>query len=973
MVLNPGGQAFQAIADLDSPNVLAEAHVSALPGSMAVTIDPIGGSATYSASSIIPELDGSFTQRDTGTTANFTLDDLPKNITATWAISGSNPQVTYSADSQLGEIQGFYQQAPGGLTFQTTITDLPQYMLISGTSPIVFDARTSAGAASGSSSIGSIAFAFGTDGNFDSAPTTDDHALLDTAGGQTHADVLYHGLAYLSVDTTGGQLHAEVRNSAPRLFRLYLTTSDLSGSGFIDSVPSDVKVDMVGNDIQYHASSTINEIFMGLTRSSGDTISADVDSIPSSIDLTLDAANSQVVWNASSTTGGFSITAHLTPATLGTSRAFDGSLTITSIPSRWSVSYPDGNVDFATNGSGIGQISASVTNHGTVHTLSGDHLSVFYDQTSGNLDASLQISDLHSIDYEKLTDNNGGGFTAGLAMGNGGSLGLSAQIDLGSNSLTATGSFDHLPSVISLVSDGGHITYSGNNNPTLNLAVAAGDNDALAVTPSPNNVNGISIRDGKSGTGIALKANISLTGLPDGLDFNTVTGIYKVTDFAPSVDPLALDVQLTALAPQPLTLEATQVVGTASPVSFTFGPFTSTANSDGSHSMNVQYTSTRDLGAFNAEATYGGTGGEDAQLLISDIPDSIDVGVTYGDGTDSADVDMSHGISEIKASFRYVGDVTFDASADLKSVPSSVHLNIGRSNSQINGGTAQAPDFTYTASAAGLSIEAMATGSIVQPVDATAAFTLSVVGLGSQVTATLNGTDVHITSSPATASFLLDAAADIVFTISLNGSFVGFTNQGSLTVNANIGDLTIGFTGASVLDLNLGITTGLTGDFATFTFGENSDTVINIWDQLSLCIDFPLGIGTQCFGVFSLASEADPAVWNLQNVIDHFHVDVNQEANIFDIPVLEFGFAHCGVNITANPSSYEDSSGSQLTLFGPPVLPSGQDGLPDAYLITPDPSFFGYTLPDFALDAIAFFESPYGNHIGADFGCGFGP
>jgi hypothetical protein len=613
-----------------------------------------------------------------------------------------------------------------------------------------------------------------------------------------------------------------------------------------------------------------------------------------------------------------------------------------------------------------------------VSTLPGDHLSVFYDQSSGNLDASLQVSNLKSIHYHKLTDNNGGGFSAGLNMGTGGSLGLSAQINLGSNSLSATGSFDHLPSVISLVSDGGHLTYSGNNNPTLNLDVAAGDNNAIAVTPAPDNVNGISVRDGKSGSAIAIKANISLVGLPDGLDFNTVTGIYKVTNYAPgTVNPLTLDVKLSALTPQPATLYATQAF-TTSPVSFTFGPMTSVANSDGSHTTNILYTATSDLGAFDAEATYGSAPmGEDAKLHISNIPASINVGVNFGDGTDSVAITNSDVITDITASFRYINDTAamssaFDASASLTNVPTSVSLVIGRGSSQINGGTDSAPDFSYTASTAGLGITAFADGYIVNPgsFSATAVVSLVVTDLGSQVTATLNGSDVHLTSSPATGSFLLDAAADIVFTISLNGSFVGFTNTGSLTVNANIADLTIGFQHASVLDINLGITTGITGDFTQFTFGETSQTTITIWDNLSLCIDFPLDIGNQCFGVFSLASEADPAVWNLHDVIDHWHIDQDREGDIFDIPVLEFGVAHCGVNVTANPNSYGDQPSNQVVLGAPPA---GQDGLPNAWLITPDPSFFGFTLPDFALDAVAFFESPYGNHIGANFGCGWGP
>jgi hypothetical protein len=250
---------------------------------------------------------------------------------------------------------------------------------------------------------------------------------------------------------------------------------------------------------------------------------------------------------------------------------------------------------------------------------------------------------------------------------------------------------------------------------------------------------------------------------------------------------------------------------------------------------------------------------------------------------------------------------------------------------------------------------------------------LIVTNIGSQVTATLNGTDIHLTSSPKTTSFLLDAAADIVFTVGLNGSFVGFTNTGSLTVNANISDLTIGFENASVLDVNLGVTTGLTGDFTQFTLGETSDTQVSVWDNLDLCLDFPLGIGTECFNVFSMGDAAHPANWDLMNVIDHWHLDIDQEGTIFHIPALEFGVANCGVDVTANPNAPATDANRNVNQMVLGTPPSGQDGLPAAWLITPDPQIGGFTLPDFALDAVAFFESPYGNHIGAGFSCDWGP
>ena len=79
------------------------------------------------------------------------------------------------------------------------------------------------------------------------------------------------------------------------------------------------------------------------------------------------------------------------------------------------------------------------------------------------------------------------------------------------------------------------------------------------------------------------------------------------------------------------------------------------------------------MGAFNAEVTYGNT--DDAALYISNIPGggapSISVNTAFGD-TDTVDLDMTTGISEVKASYRHVGDLTFGASVDLTNVPASV-------------------------------------------------------------------------------------------------------------------------------------------------------------------------------------------------------------------------------------------------------------------------------------------------------------
>lgn len=604
--LDPGGQSFDALADLsgsDGPNILASVHVSQLPSTMTATIDPEGGAVTYAADRVIPDLHGSFLQRDTQTYGDFKLTDIPKNITLTFNTTGVAPEITYEADSRLGSIEGTYRKAPDDLSFHALISDLPQFMRIHGQDPIVFDARTASSDPIGSSFLGQVAFQYATDGMFHSAPTPDDHLLLDTTGGQTHAEVVYTGLKYLSVDTADQQLHAEVRNQSDRLMRAFVTTDNLTATAFIDKVPAKVQIDQVGDDIQYHASSSIDEIYTDVHRTNGDAIEADVTGVPNFIDVKMDAANSKIDWTANAATDGISVLAHLTPDTLGTDRAFDAVLTIDDIPAHWFVTYPDGNVDFEAGGSGIGSIDARVTNHGSYHTLPGDHLNAFFDQPTGELDASLHISNLTKAAFSKLTDGSGGGFVADLDMGNHGTFNFGAQVNLGTNRLVASGNFTHLPSTIHLSSDGGRVIYTGNDNPTLTLSVAAGDNAALASTPLPASVHGVSVRDGESATGKAVRANLFVTGLPDHLDLNSATGTYEVDNFHPTQDPLELDVQLTTLASQPLSLEVKQNVGTSSPVDFTFGPFQSSTDGDQTHHLSLNYTASRDLGSLTAEAT----------------------------------------------------------------------------------------------------------------------------------------------------------------------------------------------------------------------------------------------------------------------------------------------------------------------------------------------------------------------------------
>jgi hypothetical protein len=955
--LSPGGQSFDAIADLDDPDVLATAHVSQLPANMSFTLSPVAGSATYAASSIIPDLDASFTKRDTNTFAKVKLTDLPANIVLGFNTSGPTPQITYAADSRLGSIEATYQEAPGALGINAKISDLPKYMKIGGQDPTVFDARTSSGDAPGSSYLGQVFFQYATNGIFASPPTADDHVYLDTVGG-THAEVQYTGLKFLSLNTSGQQLHAEVRNASPRLIRAYVTTPNLSLTGFIDKVPASIKIDQVGNNVKYTASATIAEIFTDLQRTNGDALSVDITDIPASVNVLFDAANSKIEWDSSSATGGISVLAHLTPATLGTPEAFDAALTIADIPTHWDASYGAGNILFQAGGSGIGSISAKVTNHGAYHVLGGDHLSAYFDQPSGDLDASLKISNLTKAGFSKLTNANGGGFEADLDMGNGSPFSFSADVNLTATRLKATGAFTNLPTVMNLTSNGGRITYTGNTNPELTMSVEAGTPAALAATPTPNNVHGVSVRDGQSGGDKAVKAKLHLTGLPTSLDLNSPAGTYSVGGYHPSIATLVIDAVLTTLAPQPLSLQVQQVVPTASPVNFTFGPFLSSTAGDGTHSMSLNYTANQTLGSLTAEATYGNT--DDAKLVISSIPSSISVNAGLGADQKTIGIAMSSGISDITASYKKVGALNFAASVHLHDVPSAVNLQIGRGTASGGGKEITAPDFTMTASSAGLDIDATASAEIATPADIKAAVNLQVTNLGHTVTGALDGTSLHVTSTPATGSFLLVAAGVINMGFNLDFEESGFTNDGQLDVNIDVKQLTLGFQNASDLRLDLGITTGLRGDFSNFTFGLDTDTEIHIYDNLDIFIDWPDPFGTSTIDLFFIDQDID-----FNNVIDGFHINNNTFGEVFDIPFFFFVIGECSVNFNFRPGPGFTTPGSTLSLGTPP---DDGENTP-AWLITPDVTLLGFSLPDFALDIIAWFASPYGHGFEVDAGC----
>ena len=949
--LSPGGQPFEAIAELDDPNRAAHVTISNLPSSIQLDLDPVGGEATYTASSVIDSIDARYDQLDAGTVGHVVLEAIPTTLSATWETGGSTPALTYAADGRLGSISAFYQEAPGATSFYGSISDLPLFMSIEGVESLTFDARSAADAAPASDHVGQLVFRYGSDGVLPMTGNSNDHLYLSSSGDVTNAEIVYSGLELLRAATAGDELHVRVENTEPRRFDVDVVTPEMEVSAFIDQVPDMVQVDMVGEHITYTASSPINEIAASVDRLNGDLVNLDIRAVPTSIDLEFDSAASTVEWDASEVTGEISAAAQFGPTTTGTSRTFNAGLQILGIPAAWSASYAGGHVLFDGESSAIGQITARFTNHGAVTTVAGDGVSAVFDAATGDLDAYLRISQLDRAEFEKVaaSGTGAGGFDADLDMGTGAPFAINADIRTADGTvLTAQGSISNLPTEMRLRAVDGVVSYQGNSHPTLDLDVAYGQAAAVAATPAPPAPHGVAVRDGSSGGNDAIRASLFLTGLPTDFTFDTLAGVYTVNGFDPSIDPLTLDVALDDFVATPVTLLVQQTVGDG-PVNFTFGPFTSATAEDGAKTIHASYSASRQMGALTGDVTMGG---DMAHLLVSNIPTSMTLDVRFGDATKSMTITLGEPVAEITANYKRTSDGAFTAGATLTDVPTSVNLLLGE---QGDAAGVQVPVFSYNADAATLDIQAFLADAVFGPAS-DAGFELDVVNLGNTVAGNLTGTKLTLGSTPATDSFTLVAHASLNFGFSLDFDAGPFVNDGDLAVNLDVDNLTVGFTDMSSLVLDLGFSTGISGDYGTFTFGEESNT------SLHITIDLDLDLGT--FGTYNLVPDGDGhrnIDLDLGNVIGNFRLADDHKGPWLDIftpitcPVPPF-FVHAIVELRPHPHS--TTNGPTFTVNG------GGPG----WVATVNP--LG-VVPDLVLDFIARFTTPFTGDEGLTATCEF--
>ncbi|HYG92210.1 MAG TPA: hypothetical protein VD859_01375 [Nocardioides sp.] len=959
----------KAIPNVSDPTTYTESiyEVSGVPKTLGIdlteteTAEGSDLSVQYTADAKVPEVafqTRTLDEGDLATQISAKAHQIPKAVGITSATTEQQSAFTYTSDEELQDVElAMYshdKEKDDTTNLQATASGIPTQMgftMAEETGVYDFTAPDGIDLIEGSLTLD--------EGQLLPMPGQD-HATVHKVDEAIGLDFRLSGFSSAHFDGSSDTFVELGLNPGGQSFDAIadLNDPDVLAKAHVAELPRtmSVRVSPEGESATYTGATEIPLIRASIDkRDTGDKLGVEIEGVPTEVGLLFDADAATIGWDASGTTDRVSAVAELTAATLESDRDFDAGLTITSIPAEWDATWAGGNVLWEAPAPGIGSIDARVTNHDENHVLPGDHLSAYYREASGDLDASLRVSELDKVAFTKLAGENGGGFEASLNMGNHGALAFAADVVTSEGVLDATGHFDNLPSEVTLRSEGGVITYDGDSNPDLTVSVKAGESAAaLAATPEAPDVHGVSVRDGKVGEDRAVKAKLYLTGLPDHLDLDSPAGIYEVDGYHPTIGTLVVDAVLTTIAEQPLSLQVQQVVPTAAPVDFTFGPFVTETAPDGTRTLAIDYVTSQTLGSLTANAQYGT---DEAQLSISEIPSTIHVGASFGAARKNVNVSMSHGISDITASYKTTQATEFLASVHLHDVPSTVDVTLGRDTASGGDTTVTAPDFTMTASQPGLDISATAAAEIVEPADLKAEAALQITDLGQTVTGTLEGTGLHVTSSPATGSFLLSAAGEVSVDANLDFHELIFKNVGTLDVHVDIKQVTVGFQNASDLVLDLGVTTGLRGDFTGFQFGLDTDTAIEVHDTLSVFIDWPDPLGTTDWEVANLHANID-----FGNVLEAWHVNRNQWGNFASLSL--FG---CGAHLDLLPGPGFKTANSSTLNLGP--VPDAPDGFTDAWLITPDANVFNLSLPSWAMDLVAFFASPYDTDWDVRIGC----
>jgi hypothetical protein len=352
-------------------------------------------------------------------------------------------------------------------------------------------------------------------------------------------------LGFFYTDLTDGPTVAAALNGVPSSVDLTATLAAPAKLNYTANSSLDQLVVVASPDSALKINTATSPYLIGI-----------VQSVPASIEATLDLGGGTYSWNASATTPLVIAAARGIGVPAG-ARVLIGA---TGVPAQFDGTVSMANKSFSFRGisGSIGRLVLMATNHDTLTTYLGYHVRGSFDERSGQWDVSAFLANVSSGSIAIQPDLKT--YKASLGVNLGGSpliLDVNYVRSPGIR-FSVVGIALNFPTWVqaSVVND--NFTYSSDGNMTAAFWASAGWIAALDTIPAVPLFLGVSARDGEcptsSGCGgtvtdfckdtkcFGFKAALYATGLPTALNFSWGAKTLNVTNYRPSPAPGSFDV-----------------------------------------------------------------------------------------------------------------------------------------------------------------------------------------------------------------------------------------------------------------------------------------------------------------------------------------------------------------------------------------------------------------------------------------------
>ncbi|MCA2226511.1 hypothetical protein [Nonomuraea aurantiaca] len=417
------------------------------------------------------------------------------------------------------------------------------------------------------------------------------------------------------------------------------TRSGPTIDGTIQGVHDDVKATWELGErstVDIASSSTLGKVRIYankayVTKPQGEDVQAEVSGVRKHVQLVADTAAKTLTWTSDGPVRSVSALARANVE----GRYITAAAEVTGVPARFDAAWSGAAYRFRGLSGPVGSAAVAFANHDGAKAPAGPHLSAHYDEATGDLDASVRVKGLRTVEFSPGDQ----GFTADFKAARQ-TLALDTDVTRGDLRFGLLGRLGPLPGRLAVSAAGGALTYSGSR---LDVTARAwlGKAGALKnMAAAPAVPGGISLVDGGCVAGSAgcgqgafctergcfgVQGYLDVSGLPDQVTVDLAKKAFTFAGFAPKRRSLGVYLASTILAPVPIKARATLTGLPSKITSMSVGPFDVTQGNAVQANYRIEPAAT--LGSLDLLAEAGTLRGH---VAIDPVPAAVAVQGSYG-------------------------------------------------------------------------------------------------------------------------------------------------------------------------------------------------------------------------------------------------------------------------------------------------------------------------------------------------------